>query len=202
MSRALRRLENDWFYDDWPVAKRRHYESPYSVMEDMSRQMASTMNQMQDWVSDLETLSEIATKMDETRPRSRLFQDEAVIKRTENGNLQLALDVSSYKPEDLKIMLVDDNLVVEANSETSGKDSYQKNHFKRWFRVPEDCKLDEIKSKITEDNKLLIDLPLEKPIPSNERSIPIHVEAKKPSNKADNTVQNESLEQGKQQASN
>lgn len=179
ISRALRRFDDDFFLEEWPLRKVRRtlpaYESPVSLMEDMSRHMANTVNRMQDLVEEMETLDEIATRLDDNRPR-RKREDFAVVRRTENGGLQLALDVADYKPEDLQIKLVDDNLVIEAQSESSGKDSYKRSHFKRWFKVPDDCKLEEIRSKVTDDNQLLIDLPLNKPIKSNERSIPIEVE--------------------------
>lgn len=178
LSRAVRRF-NDDFFDEWPVRKVRrtypdYYESPAAIMDDISRQMVNTMNRMQEMVADIDTLDEIAHRLD---GRGR---GEAVVRRTESGDLQLALDVTDFKPEDLKIKLVDDNLVIEAESEKSGKDSYRRNHFKRWFKVPEDCKLEEIKSKLTEDNRLLIDLPLTNQIPNNERTIPIETSKSKP----------------------
>lgn len=177
LSRAVKRLDDDWWLDEWPSRKVRRtsplYDSPMGLMEDISRQMASAVNRMQELVDDIDTLEELAAV-----GRRGAGDGGAVVRRTESGGLQLALDVADFKPDDLKIKLVDDNLVIEAESETSGKDSYRRSHFKRWFKVPEDCKVDEIKSKLTDDNRLLIDLPLTKPIKSNERSIPIEVEKK------------------------
>jgi HSP20 family molecular chaperone IbpA len=177
MTRLIRRLEDD-FYDDWPRRKVRRtlpaYE-PVSVMEDMSRQMARALNQVQDLVEDIEKMDDWVHRFDEV-DRYQRREPEALVRRTESGGLQLALDMSDYKPEDLKIKLVGDSLVVEAESESSGKDSYKKSHFKRWFRLPEDVKVDEIKSKLTDGNRLVIDLPLSKPIESSERTIPIQVE--------------------------
>jgi len=183
LSRAIRRLEDDLLFEEWPLRKVRRtlpaYESPVSVMEDMSRQMINQMNRMQDLFEEIEALDEITSRLEGDRAKRSSRSDIAEVRRTETGGLQLALDVADYKPEDLKIRLVDDNLVIEAESESSGKDSYKKSHFKRWFKIPEDCKVEEIRSKVTQDNELLIDLPLNKPIQSNERSIPIEVEKKK-----------------------
>lgn len=146
------------------------------MMEDMSRQMASTFNRMQEFVQDMEALDEFTNRLEDSKPG----RGEAVVRRTESGGLQLALDVADFKPEDLKIKLVDDHLVVEAENESSGRDSYRKSHFKRWFRLPEDCKIEDIKSKLTDDDKLVIDLPLNKPIESQARTIPIEMAKTKP----------------------
>ena len=179
LSRAIRRFDNNLWVDDWPVARVRRlapatYESSLGLMEDMSRQMANTMNRMQEMMEDMETLDDWASRLEPPAKRPR--DVDATVKRTESGGLQLTLDMADYKPEDLKIKLVDDHLVIEADSEQAGEDSYKRSHFKRWFKVPEDCKLEEIRSKLTEDSKLLIDLPMNKPIESKEKTIPIEVE--------------------------
>lgn len=185
VSRALSRRHNDWhpYLDHWVPRKRRTFvpttydPQPFSWVEQMNREMAHTMNKM---AEDLEALDELVERtsmeVDNLSPR-RVKNKETIVRRTETGGLQLALDVEGFKPEELKIRLVDDNLVVEALSESSGEDSYQRSQFKRWFKLPEDCKLEEIKSKLTQDNKLLIDLPTNKPIEdSKARSIPIEME--------------------------
>ena len=99
--------------------------------------------------------------------------------RTEDGNLQMAIDCSQYKPEEINVRLCDDNLVVEAKTESSENDSYHKSEFKRWLKLPADCKHDAIKSTLTPDKKLLIEVPMLKPIADNRsRSIPIDVQQK------------------------
>lgn len=190
LSRALaRRWDDDfWALDDvWPTKRARRlapveYTTPLSVVEDMNRQVMTAMNRMNDLVEDLEHFDSLVDRLDRGRINGRGVkrQREESVRRLEDGALQLALDVSDFKPEELKIKLVDNSLVVEAQSEHSGKDSYRKSHFKRWFKLPEDCKVDEIKSKLTEDNQLLIDLPTTKPVEqAKTRQIPI--EREKPS---------------------
>ena len=99
--------------------------------------------------------------------------------RTEDGNLQVAMDVAQFKPEEVNVKLCDDNLVVEAKTETSENDSYHKAEFKRWIKLPSDCKQEGIKSTITPDKRLLIEVPMNKPIEnSRSRNIPIEVQKK------------------------
>lgn len=97
--------------------------------------------------------------------------------RTEDGNLQIALDVSQFKPEEINVKLCDDNLVIEAKTESSENDNYHKAEFKRWVKLPNDVKHDAIKSTLTADKKLLVEVPLNKPIEqSRSRAIPIEVQ--------------------------
>lgn len=113
--------------------------------------------------------------------QSNLTKDMAVggmkTTRTEDGNLQVAIDCSQYKPEEINVKVCDDNLVVEAKTESSQDDSYHKAEFKRWVKLPADVKLESIKSTLTPDRKLLIHVPMNKPIAdSRSRSIPIDVQ--------------------------
>lgn len=97
--------------------------------------------------------------------------------RTENGNLQVAMDVSQYKPEEINVKICDDNLVVEAKTESSENDSYHKSEFKRWIKLPSQAKQDGIKSTLTPDRKLLVEVPMNQPIEDKRsRSIPIDVQ--------------------------
>lgn len=145
-------------------------------MDAMNRQMDMAMNRMQEFADDLEALDSLVGRFDEGEPTSKRRRNDTVVKRTESGGLQLALDVTDYKPEDLKIKLVDDNLVVEAVQETSGEDSYSRSHFKRWFKLPEGCKSEDIRSKLTRDNQLVIELPSRKPLEQKGHNIPIEME--------------------------
>lgn len=97
--------------------------------------------------------------------------------RTEDGNFQVAMDVAQFKPEEVSVKLCDDNLVVEAKTESSQDDSYHKAELKRWIKLPSDVKQEAIKSTITPDNKLLIQVPMNKPIAdSRSRNIPIDIQ--------------------------
>lgn len=97
--------------------------------------------------------------------------------RTEDGTLQMAIDVSQYKPEEVKVKLCDDNLVIEARTESSENDSYHKSEFKRWLKLPQDVKQEAIKSTLTPDKKLVIEVPCNKPIQADRsRNIPIDIQ--------------------------
>lgn len=189
IARALRRLDDD-FYDDWPlsVSQRRH--PPFWTSDDViGKQVVDAMNKITDFAQEIDQLTHDVTP--------RLGGGDLLMKRTGDGSLQLALDVKDYKPEDIKINLVDNHLVIEARNESSGENSYHKSEFKRWFKLPENCKLEEIKSNLTKDNKLLISLPSTKPAieQTKVRSIPINVDQRE-------AVENKKTEAGDQGQNN
>lgn len=176
LARAVRRYDDDYWLDEWQPRQRRvapGYDSAAMLLDAMNRQMDAAVNSVQDFAHDLEAMDAFVGQLD--GPRNRRANDTSV-KRTESGGLQLALDVADFKPEDLKIQLLDGHLVVEAVRESSAENSYSRNHFKRWFKLPEDCKLEDIKSKLTRDNKLVIDLPSKRPLEHKGQNIPIEME--------------------------
>lgn len=180
LRRAIKRMEDDLLFDELPILKVRRAsapffeESPRVLMDSMSRRVANVMDKMQE---DLETLDSWISG-EETRRAGRA-ENQCAVRRTESGGLQLALDVADFRPEDLKIKLEDDNLIIEANNEQSSENSYQKSHFKRWFKLPDGCDQEQIRSKLTGDGRLLVDLPSAKPIEDKAREIPIEVEKKR-----------------------
>lgn len=137
-----------------------------------------------------EALNELQTVMDNVNEAIGHYQSDLMRElesggmrttRTEDGTLQMAIDVSQYKPEEVKVKLCDDNLVVEAKTESSENDSYHKAEFKRWVKLPQDVKHDAIKSTLTHDKKLLINVPCNKPIQADRsRNIPIEVQKAPP----------------------
>lgn len=131
-------------------------------------------------------LNELQTVMDSVNDaighyQSSLMKDLDVggmkTNRKEDGNLEVAIDVSQYKPEEINVKLCDDNLVIEAKTESSEHDNYHKSEFKRWIKLPQDVKHDAIKSTLTSDRKLLIEVPVNKPIEDKRsRNIPIDIQ--------------------------
>jgi len=153
-------------YDHWPVA---------SSFDQALNELQSVMDNVTDAIGHYQ---------------SNLLKDVSAggmkTQRTEDGNLQLAIDVSQYKPEEISVRLCDDNLVVEAKTESSENDSYHKSEFKRWIRLPQDVKQEGIKSTLTPDKKLLVEVPCNKPIQTERsRNIPIDVQKPQPAVEGD-----------------
>lgn len=158
LSQPVRRVDR---YDQWPVP---------SSFDQALNELQSVMENVNEAIGHYQTslLKDVGAGGMKTT-------------RTEEGNIQLAIDVSQYKPEEVTVKLCDDNLVVEAKTESSENDSYHKSEFKRWLRLPHDVKTEAIKSTITPDKKLVIEVPCQKPIQlDRSRNIPIDIQKPAP----------------------
>lgn len=169
------------FDDDWPLSP--SFDNALSELQSMMENVNDAIGQYQS-----SALKDLATGGMKTT-------------RTEDGNLQLAVDVSQYKPEEINVKLCDDNLVIEAKTESSENDNYHKSEFKRWIKLPQDVKHEAIKSTLTPDRKLLVEVPCNKPIAdSRSRSIPITVQKEAIENKQGQPSGGDQQNQNKQQA--
>lgn len=179
-------LLRDPFYDDFLFSptSRHYHRQPVRVHRlplsraanhDLVPSFDQTLSQLQNVMDDVNT----AIGHYQSGLGRDLTTGGMKTTRTGDGNLQMAIDVSQYKPEEINVRLCDDNLIVEGKTESSENDSYHKSEFKRWLKLPADCKHEAIKSTLTPDRKLLIEVPMLKPIADNRsRTIPIDIQQK------------------------
>uniref|UniRef100_A0A8R1DM39 SHSP domain-containing protein n=1 Tax=Caenorhabditis japonica TaxID=281687 RepID=A0A8R1DM39_CAEJA len=90
----------------------------------------------------------------------------------DDSKFAVQLDVSHFKPENMKIELNGRELKIEGEQETKSEHGYSKRAFSRVVLLPEDVDLTAIKSAISNDGKLQIEAP--KSSSNNSRSIPIN----------------------------
>ncbi|KAJ1349296.1 hypothetical protein KIN20_004788 [Parelaphostrongylus tenuis] len=86
----------------------------------------------------------------------------------------VSLDVSKFKPENLKVKLDGHHLTIEGKEELKEKNGYSAKAFIRQFELPEDVNLNAIRSSLTDSGQLSVEVPkLTKASESGARSIPI-----------------------------
>ncbi|KAJ1359958.1 hypothetical protein KIN20_018794 [Parelaphostrongylus tenuis] len=86
----------------------------------------------------------------------------------------VSLDVSKFKPENLKVNIDGHRLTIEGKEELKEDNGYSMRAFTRQFELPEDVNLDAIRSSLTDGGQLSVEAPkLIKPLESGGRSIPI-----------------------------
>ncbi|PIC28048.1 hypothetical protein B9Z55_020093 [Caenorhabditis nigoni] len=81
------------------------------------------------------------------------------------------LNVSQFKPEDLKINLDGRTLSIQGEQEVKDEHGHSKKSFSRIILLPEDVDIGAVASNLSEDGKLSIEAP--KKIAVQGRSIPI-----------------------------
>ena len=83
----------------------------------------------------------------------------------------VSLDVSQFKPEELKVKIEGQTVTIEGNQELHGADGFAQRSFIRKWTLPEDVDVSSVQSSLTEKGHLSIEAP-KKGQPS-ARSIPI-----------------------------
>ncbi|VDO55141.1 unnamed protein product [Haemonchus placei] len=90
----------------------------------------------------------------------------------DGSKLAISLDVSKFKPDELNVNIDGRTLTVEGKQEVKEGSSYTARSFLRQWTVPEGVDAEQIRSALTEDGHLAIEMPKLKPS-ITYRSIPI-----------------------------
>ncbi|CAP36478.1 Protein CBG19186 [Caenorhabditis briggsae] len=101
------------------------------------------------------------------------FEAPAAASEIVNNDQKFAinLNVSQFKPEDLKINLDGRTLSIQGEQEVKDEHGHSKKSFSRIILLPEDVDIGAVASNLSEDGKLSIEAP--KKIAVQGRSIPI-----------------------------
>ncbi|KAK6042342.1 Hsp20/alpha crystallin family protein [Cooperia oncophora] len=101
-------------------------------------------------------------------------------KVTDDGSkFTVALNVSKFKPDELKVNIDGRTLTVEGKQEVKEGSNYTARSFLRQWVLPEGVDVEQIRSSLTDEGQLAIELPKPKPA-INSRSIPILKAADQP----------------------
>ena len=86
------------------------------------------------------------------------------------------LDCSHFKPEEIQVKTVDNNVVVHGkHEERTDKHGWVQREFTRRYALPEGCEPEKVTSSLTAEGILRIEAPKKAlpPLKENERTIPI-----------------------------
>jgi len=78
-------------------------------------------------------------------------------------HFQVHIDVTDYKPEDIKVSAVNNRLSISAKHEVRTATSMSYKEFSRTFDLPSNVEAKSLKCTITNDGVLLIDAPIQSP---------------------------------------
>ncbi|RNA00745.1 Body wall muscle HR-29 [Brachionus plicatilis] len=92
-----------------------------------------------------------------------------------NRSLQIEYDLSDFEPEEVKIKTHGHTLKIKAKKEQKSDKEYSLKEFAQSFTLPKELKLEDLKSRWSDDGILIIEAPLPKMVESKkkERVIPI-----------------------------
>ena len=90
---------------------------------------------------------------------------------------EITMDTSQYKPDELKVNVMQNNLTVEAKHTEQSEDgrSFVSRQFSRRYTLPKDCKHELVASNLSADGVLVISAPKYPQITEVEagRNVPI-----------------------------
>ncbi|KAJ8679695.1 hypothetical protein QAD02_015482 [Eretmocerus hayati] len=116
----------------------------------------------------------------------------------DKDSLKITLDVQQFKPEEVKVKIVKDYVVVEAKHEEK-KDEHGliSRQFIRKYHLPEEVDADHLKSSISSDGVLIIEAPVKQiEEDKNVREIAIEYTGKPALKQASNEQQGTSATEG------
>lgn len=107
-------------------------------------------------------------------PQHATAKRREVLKKTSDTDFQTTFDVSSFKPEEISVKLVERDIVVEAkHEEREDEHGFVSRQFTRRFTLPKDIDTETITTYLNNDGKMTIKALKPKPIEPKERIIPI-----------------------------
>ncbi|EPB80045.1 Hsp20/alpha crystallin family protein [Ancylostoma ceylanicum] len=116
-------------------------------------------------IADLLSLKESAEK------RRPMLAIENV--KEDDNKMEISLNVSKYKPEELTVNLEGRTLTIEGKQEVDKDGEYSMRSFKQQLQLPEDIAMDSIKSSLSDDGHLSIEAPKTR---KRAREIPIKLD--------------------------
>lgn len=128
--------------------------------------------------------------------RTPYWEDEKLQTAPDNG-FQVSLNVKNFKPEEVSVKVIDNNVIIEAKHEERNEDdSYITRQFSRRYTLPENCNITDIVSTLSADGILTVRAPPKEIDTKNARNIHIQHTAVKDSDpkSSDNTGNHKSTD--------
>jgi len=117
--------------------------------------------------------------------------------KSDSDKFEVKLDVKNFGPEDIKVKVIKNNLIVEGkHDERREQNGFVSRQFTRRYELPKDINLDGMTSSLSSDGKLMIEAPLKQLVQNEEIIIPVNVSKPKP------TTQITLAEDNKQESDN
>ena len=112
-------------------------------------------------------------------PSQRMTQRKGVSEVANDPNkFQVKLDCSHFKPEEIEVKTVDNNVIIKGkHEEKMDKHGWVSREFSRRYALPKECEANQVKSSISPNGVLTIEAPKKQleAIKDNERVVPINV---------------------------
>ncbi len=124
-------------------------------------------------------LMRLPSLFNEEKTKDLILKDDQTIKvRDDEKTFEVSLDTHNFRPDEIKVNVVDKVLNVEGKHEEKSEDGskYVSRQFIRKYTLPEECPPEEVVSNLSADGVLLITAPKKLAIKDTARKVPIQME--------------------------
>jgi len=102
---------------------------------------------------------------------------EVEVNQNDSKELKLTFDLNDYKPNELKVTVLDNVLKVEAKHEETSDGNHVSRNFVRSYVLPDEYKIHEVQSSLSKSGKLAVTIPKKNLADAtNSRNITIKME--------------------------
>nr|CDJ80484.1 Heat shock protein Hsp20 domain containing protein [Haemonchus contortus] len=145
---------------------------PFASEAILPRLLDDVFSELDDVFNQFYQIEQISSPASRRREGKKSLMGQVSKVSDDGTKLAISLDVSKFKPNELKVNIDGRVLTVEGKHEVKEGSSYTARSFLRQWTVPEGVDVEQIRSTLTDDGHLAIEVPKAKPA-ITARSIPI-----------------------------
>lgn len=169
--------ETKHFWDRWDGQLKRLESRNEETSKQASEAAAS--DEFGSWVFP-RRLMRLPSLFNEERTKDLVVKDDQTIKvRDDEKVFEVSLDTHNYRPDEIKVNVVDKVLSVEGKHEEKSEDGnkFTSRQFARRYTLPQNCRPEQVVSNLSADGVLLITAP-KLALKDSDRAVPITMEKK------------------------
>jgi len=142
--------------------------STSNVFRDLEREFDRMQRQFDNYFRGNNTNNDSRSLVNSSRSETN-ESDMIVTESDGSRKFELTFDMHGFEPEEVKIKTQSGTLTVSAKKEKKADNSYSLHEFSQTYTLPEDLKLEDLKSTFAENGVLSIEAPLPKSEPKDRQ---------------------------------
>merc|ERR1712173_154554 len=174
-------FDDPFFQDNWLDIKQSQQDFFSKAQEEFQKQMQSMESFGSNMGSSMKRAFDTSKAFDfdkDFKMQSLNLKDEHEMKIvSDNDKLEISLDTSGYKPDELKVTAGQGVICIEAKHEerTEAGDVMVSRHMSRVYPLPSNAQPEQVHSNLSKDGVLVISVPKSQQIQQQDRNFPIEM---------------------------
>ena len=153
--------------------------------------------------SEFKRVFKLPQDIDPTTVKSRTTQDggalviegsKRVEEKEDDGKFEIKLDVSGFKPEEIKVQIRGNELSVSGKHKSEDGEVYRSRDYSRRIELPDDIVLASVSSRLSKEGLLTIEASRDPALLPSERAVDITMETDEPEDEPKPSTSGETAE--------